>query len=165
MRRAEILYWGEAVRLVAPIQRALRVEFAFGEVTPQDVGPYISFELLDHPFSTLDGLFLSERIAASREDLAFVVAPVRLVTPFGYRIAGESRGRCIVVSSVITTPFNLPRLLRHEMGHYFGLSEHLGCVMSPYTIDDARFCPSCVLTLHGCGVEWRESGEGVFTCL
>jgi hypothetical protein len=115
--------------------------------------------MLHDPFQVLEALFLLvKRMATGREDLTLILAPVKLMTPFGYKIAGETRGNCIAVSSLVTTLQNLPRLLRHEIGHYFGLSEHLGCVMSSYTVEDPRFCQTCVDTLRQRGVDWKESG-------
>ena len=158
MRCASILYWGQAIQLLQPMHKALCSEFGFSNIVDRDVEPLLETSILQdhHQLHVPDALFvLAERTVTSHEDLVLFLAPLRLVTPFGYKIAGETRGKCIVVSSLVVTSQNISRLLRHEMGHFFGLSEHLGCVMSPYAIEDPTFCQTCVSTLHRLGVNWN----------
>src|ERR1017187_432402 len=89
--------------------------------------------------------------------LAILIAPTGLVTPFGYRIAGESKGGVIVVSGTAVNCQNYARLLRHEIGHFFGLPEHLDCVMSPYRSEEAAYCSACRSELQSAGITWRNS--------
>jgi hypothetical protein len=141
----------------------LRYEFGFSDIATQDIGSLLGSDVVQAgaQFQDPEVLFaLAEPMVTGREELVLILAPVALITPFGYRIAGETRGKCIAVSSLVVTSRNFLRLLRHEMGHYFGLSEHLDCVMSPYTVEDPRFCRTCVCTLRRLGVDWQgSSGE------
>lgn len=83
-----------------------------------------------------------------KEDFTIIVSSYRLVTPFGYRIAGEARENTVVIAGPSIHAGTVHRLIRHELGHVFRLSEHLDCVMSPHYVDDPSYCATCTSALR-----------------
>ena len=90
------------------------------------------------------------------DDFLIVISPCRLQTAFGYAIAGETRQKTVVISGPLLSSENAKRLIRHELGHVFGLDEHLECVMSPYYVEHSRFCTICVDALASRNVRLME---------
>jgi hypothetical protein len=93
--------------------------------------------------------------------LTVVCCPVPIVSPLGFRLAGVCEGTVIMISSRVTEPSDIARVLRHELGHYFGLREHLDCVMSPYFTEFLGFCHSCRQYLAEIGIRWSCSSAFV----
>ena len=84
---------------------------------------------------------------APKEDFTIIIASRRIETSFGYRIAGETRDRMIVVAGPSINTQTVHRLIRHELGHVFDLPEHPDCVMWHHYIADPSYCATCVSQL------------------
>ena len=154
-RSVSVLFWGEAERLGAPSMAMLTEEFTFYCEQLRIPEQRVSAPSFTEAAVTDDVIRMAEEEAPAMSQLVVILSPVPLYTPFGYHVVGESRGRVIAISTTKVRPSNLARVLRHEVGHYFGIDEHLGCVMSPYQVDDFSFCAECISRLHVAGVEWR----------
>jgi len=85
-------------------------------------------------------------------DIYILFVKARLVTEFGYRISAEARDNKIVISSISSEDASIERLIRHEIGHCFGLKEHLDCAMSPYYVEDPTYCNACKKYLYDKGI-------------
>lgn len=150
MKMARVSYFTSARQFSVRVREIVTGEFGFG----------CSSELIDVLFDSVptepDSVFRMPqmKILEAQFDLVIVLVPQRLVTPFGYAVAGECRGNIIVLSTEALTMDLLPRLLRHEIGHSLGIEEHLDCVMSRYQVRDASYCPHCIQILHSQGIDW-----------
>jgi hypothetical protein len=156
-RQAIVLFWDEC-DLVEVTARILAHEFRFEcswrMVSRPEAGvPSLVADrwLADSLFSMVE----SERQTST--DVIVLLASAAIETGFGYPLAAECRGNTIAISTVGVNPKNLVRVLRHELGHLFGLKEHLDCVMSRYQVEDPGFCGACVDYLRGLGIEWRAA--------
>jgi len=151
MIRCKILTSADYISIANQISHLLTLEFGFKstlQVLPLEVNQSGSFQL------SIDAYRMVQNAELGNNTLIVFISAALLITPLGYRIAGESNGNIIILSGMLMTTENFVRLLRHEIGHYFGLSEHLNCVMSPFWIDDHSYCNKCQIQLASAGVEW-----------
>jgi hypothetical protein len=138
-----------------PVLKSILAEFGFTTLTcaaPDLLGPPgvpVSMELV----------VAMARVNADPSDLTVVYCSFPLTTSFGYRVAGVSESSIIVISGRAESDLELTRVLRHELGHYFGLVEHLDCVMSPYYTTKVGFCGNCIDALGKKGVAWESSSH------
>lgn len=117
-------------------------ELGESPVTPDNIGTTPYFELLK--------LF-------PNDDFVILLVADDLCTSFGKRVAAETRETYIVVSTIHLNASNADRLIRHELGHVFGFSEHLECVMSRYYVEDHGFCVHCADALSRRNIALRSN--------
>jgi hypothetical protein len=91
------------------------------------------------------------------ETIVVFLTPSRLFTAFDHEIVAETRANRVVVATSKLTQATLPRVFRHEIGRVLGLSDHWGCVMSRYFVEDPMFCIQCRATLFKHGIAWRPN--------
>lgn len=150
-----VIFWSDSRDSAEHVTAAIRETF---------LDAAIHLEELDSFAETKNNLVDSYfNVVVEGCDVTIIVAPIRLQTAFGRRLAGEAREHTVVLSGPLITQINAVRLVRHEIGHVFGLDEHLDCVMSPYAAEIPKFCSKC--TLHLSGILKISCASGAFTGL
>ncbi len=142
---AKIYYWGTAALMVPETENILARDFFLNSTRCEIQEPPLpALQYYPAGFCSADPLFeLIQKHAGPTNAAVVLLAPIRLVTPFDYHPIAETRESLVVVSTSRMDKKDLPRVLRHEFGHVFGIEEHLDCVMSPYFVEDPSFCEKC----------------------
>jgi len=157
-RMATVLFWGKSESFLRSSVQILRTEFGFNPIAKHIGDPPLYVSEVGVPIApSSDLIAFASEYRRGINNLIVLLAPVAITTPFGHPIVGESKDDIIILSTSQLSQPSLPRLLRHEVGHYFGLAEHLDCVMSPYHVDDPRFCSHCIHHLETLGVKWNPA--------